>query len=145
MLGNVNSPKLRFWYHICVHIDLDNATISAAVNGQGFSLQSNIHVFFSFNHVVLGLNTTVASQWKSRKPEGLENRLYFVMFVLLTFVDVTVGDIHVEQFDERLVLGKFNSTWGDLRAKQFKGSVSNIQVFTNFNSFIEALFTYFLD
>ena len=45
MLGSVTSPKLRFWYHICVHIDLNNATISAAVNGQGFSPQSNIHVF----------------------------------------------------------------------------------------------------
>ena len=39
----------------------------------------------------------------------------------------------MEQFAERLVLGKFNSTWGDLRTKQFKGSVSNIQVFTNFD------------
>ena len=82
MLGSVTSPKLRFWYHICVHIDLNNATISAAVNGQGFSQQSNIHIFFSFNRVVLGLNTTVARQWKSRKPEGLENGLYFVMCVV---------------------------------------------------------------
>ena len=68
--------------------------------------------------------------------------------MLLVFVDIIVVSIDVEQpkqFVERLMLGKFNSTWGDLRTKQFKGSVSNIQVFTNFNSFIEALFTYSLD
>ena len=81
MLGNVTSPKLRFWYHICVHIDLDNATISAAVNGQGFSQQSNIHIFFSFNRVVLGLHATVARQWKSKKPQALDKRLYLLMFV----------------------------------------------------------------
>ena len=45
--------------------------------------------------------------------------------MLLTFIDVIVDDTHVKQFNERLVLGKFNSTWGDLRTKQFKGSVSN--------------------
>ena len=75
MLGNVTSPKLRFWYHICVHIDLNNATISAAVNGQGFSLQSIYSYLFSFHHVALGLNTTIAMQWKSKKPEALEKRL----------------------------------------------------------------------
>ena len=53
--------------------------------------------------------------------------------MLLTFIDVIVDDTHVEQFNERLVLGKFNSTWGDLRTKQFKGSVSNIQVIKYFD------------
>ena len=53
--------------------------------------------------------------------------------MLLTFIDVLVDDTHVEQFNERLVLGKFNSTWGDLRTKQFKGSVSNIQVIKYFD------------
>ena len=53
--------------------------------------------------------------------------------MLLTFTDVIVDDTHVEQFNERLVLGKFNSTWGDLRTKQFKGSVSNIQVIKYFD------------
>ena len=37
---------------------------------------------FSFNYDVLELHTTVARQWKSRKPEGLENRLYFVICVV---------------------------------------------------------------
>ena len=44
-----------------------------------------------------------------------------------------VVSINVEkhkQFVERLMLGKFNSTWGDLKTRQFKGSVSNIQVCT---------------
>ena len=61
--------------------------------------------------------------------------------MLLVFVDIIVVSIDVEQpkqFVERLMLGKFNSTWGDLRTRQFKGSVSNIQVFTNFT---EALFS----
>ena len=53
--------------------------------------------------------------------------------MLLTFIDVIVDDTHVEQFNERLVLGMFNSTWGDLRTKQFKGSVSNIQVIKYFD------------
>ena len=33
-----------------------------------------------------------------------------------------------EFFEERIVLGAFNSTWGNLRTGQFQGSVSNIQV-----------------
>ena len=56
--------------------------------------------------------------------------------MLLVFVDIIVVSIDVEQpkqFVERLMLGKFNSTWGDLRTKQFKGSVSNIQVIKYFD------------
>ena len=66
------------------------------------------------------------------------------LFVLLVFVDIIVVSIDVEQpkqFVERLMLGKFNSTWGDLRTRQFKGSVSNIQVFTYFDFLIQALFS----
>ena len=63
--------------------------------------------------------------------------------MLLTFIDVIVDDTHVEQFNERLVLGKFNSTWGDLRTKQFKGSVSNIQVFKYFDPSTQAAFYVF--
>ena len=64
--------------------------------------------------------------------------------MLLVFVDIIVVSIDVEQpkqFVERLMLGKFNSTWGDLRTRQFKGSVSNIQVFTYFDFLIQALFS----
>ena len=64
--------------------------------------------------------------------------------MLLVFVDIIVVSIDVEQpkqFVERLMLGKFNSTWGDLRTRQFKGSVSNIQVFTYFDFLIQVLFS----
>ena len=66
--------------------------------------------------------------------------------MLLVFVDIIVVSIDVEQpkqFVERLMLGKFNSTWGDLRTRQFKGSVSNIQVFTNFDPSTQAAFYVF--
>ena len=36
MMGEVKSPKLRFWYHVCIHIDLHNGTVAAAVNGHTF-------------------------------------------------------------------------------------------------------------
>ena len=49
----------------------------------------------------LGLPEGAVAMLKSKKPEFLE---------------------------ERIVLGAFNSTWGNLRTGQFQGSVSNIQV-----------------
>ena len=55
------------------------------------------------------------------------------MFVCVDIIVVSINAEKHKQFVERLMLGKFNSTWGDLRTKQFKGSVSNIQVIKYFD------------
>ena len=108
-MGEVESPKLRFWYHVCIHINLDNGTVTAAVNGQTFRREEGkLYLavrkfnFASLPPVAgLGIPVGAVAMLKSKKPETLE---------------------------ERIVLGAFNSTWGNLRTGRFQGSVSNIQV-----------------
>ena len=93
-------------YHVCIHIDLNNSIITAAVNGQTFRKEGGKQFFQKSMHIYIytGLGNSSAVL-KNKKPETLAGRL---------------------------ILGTFNSTWGNLRTGRFQGRVTNIQVFCIF-------------
>ena len=95
-----------------------STVISFGVKKESYVWSSQSLTLHRFCLAGLGLPVGAVAMLKSKKPEFLE---------------------------ERIVLGAFNSTWGNLRTGQFQGSVSNIQVADHKETIAGQSFAYILD
>ena len=65
-VGNLENPKVNFWYHVCLYIDLEKNRITASLNGRivGTVLGKNVTNSPKTLHMVLGKSNSIEEQFQ---------------------------------------------------------------------------------